>query len=158
MPCEPNEKVCTAPDTLRIDAHTCVPLYVGQGELVTNKEGLLVMQSLPNVFTELPIEPWKPQEPDPEQGVGRKEAWHRKKVMSDIRAHTVIDLEYPAKIQEQWAALDMFHDMYPTSDSLPTSLPISLKPPGASQEWEMKYGTPCDWQAGWEKLTLRYER
>ena len=114
------------------------------------------MESLPDVMTECPIEPWKAAEPNPDLDVGKKDAWHRKKVMKDIRQHTAA--EFSSEQQEQWAALDMFHDLYPTSDSLPTSLPISLKPPGAKQAWEMTHGTPIDWRAGWASLILRFDR
>jgi hypothetical protein len=121
------------------------------------KQGLFVMQSLPDVTLECPIEPWgKANEPDAEQDIGKTDSWHRTKVLGDIRKHTA--LKFPPKQQEQWSAIDLFHDLYPTSVSLPTSLPISLQPSGASQVWEMKFGTPCDWRANWKKLTLRFDR
>ena len=160
LPCHPNEKArMHLPPCTHDTPHPCHPIPAppcSQGDLVTKREGIYVMKTLPNVMQECPIEPWKASEPDAEQNIGKRDAWHRKKVMRDIRQHTA--LSFPSKQQEQWAAIDMFHDLYPKSDSLPMSLPISLKPPGASQAWEMKFGTPCDWRAGWEQLTLRFDR
>lgn len=117
-------------------------------------EGQFLLTSLPNVATcALPIEPWKPAEQNDAEGIGKKDCWGRKKVMSDIREHVAASFS-PAQ-KEQWAALDHFHDLYPTSDSL-TALPIRL--PGAAQPWVMQHGTPLDWRSAWAQLTLRFSR
>ena len=106
------------------------------------------MKSLPDVAScALPIEPWLPAEKDEAEGV--KKGWQRKKVMSDIRDHTAA--AFPAAQREQWAALDSFHDRFPTADSL-TKLPILLTVPGADSTWVMQHGTPIDWRAAWADL------
>ena len=139
----------------------CVPTE--QGELLTRKEGLLLMKSLPDVTVECPIEPWLFSEKSDAEGVaqdrrneGKKMYWSRKKVFSDIRDH--VAAAFPAAQQEQWAALDHFHTLYPTSDSLPTALPITLTPEGAQKPWVMQRGTPIDWNEAWRGMTLRYSR
>lgn len=113
------------------------------------------MASLPDVLSVAPIEPWRPAEANDAEGVSRKDSWQRSKVMHDIREHTASS--FPAPQKEQWAALDSFHDRFPTSDSLP-ALPITLALPSATQPWVMQHGTPLDWCAAWGDLTLRFPR
>ena len=124
------------------------------GRLVTLPQGQLIMKTLPDVLLSPPIEPWKPAEPDEAEGITKRDSWH--KVMRDIREHTA--KSFPALQQEQWAAIDSFHDTYRTSDALPPSLPISITSQGASRAWVMQHGTPIDWKGAWSSLTLRYPR
>ena len=115
------------------------------------------MKSLPDVDRcPMPVEPWVAAEQDDAEGVKKqKKSWMRKKVMSDIRQHTAA--EFPAAQREQWAALDSFHDQFPSSDSL-SALPISLTVPGGARAWVMQHGTPIDWRAAWADLTERFPR
>ena len=119
-------------------------------------EGQFLLTSLPNVLTcSLPIEPWRPAERSDAEGITKNSWWGRKKVMSDIRDHTALSFNLAQK--ERWAALDHFHDTYPTSDSLP-ALPIRLAPHGGTRPWVMQHGIPLDWRSAWADLTLRFSR
>ena len=119
------------------------------------------MQSLPSVSEPFTVEPWRFAEESDAEGLSegfrktlKKGAiWHRKKVMGDIREHTATD--FPPAQQDQWAALDTFHDSYPTSDSVP-EVPFSTL--GNTQDWPFEHGTPIDWHAAFADLTLRFDR
>lgn len=125
-----------------------------QGELVTSARGQPILQSLPGLSpTELSTEPWMFAEQTDAEGLSKRDAWHRKKVMNDIRKFTA--RSFPCEQQDQWAALDGFHDAYTTSDSVP-ALPFSVR--GEQQNWEFSHGTPFDWRGAFAKLTLRHDR
>ena len=143
LPREPNSR---EPDMLpcRANAH---------GELITMREGLEVLKSLPAPGTPYSVEPWKYAETSDAEGLTKRDAWHRKKVMGDIREHTAPS--FPAAQQDQWAALDAFHTQYPTSDVVP-NVPFSM--PGETNSWHVPRGTPMDWHAAFCKLTLRHNR
>eukprot|EP00965_Chrysotila_dentata_P038190 1268880-Pleurochrysis_carterae.AAC.1 len=102
------------------------------------------MDSMPCLCDEPEKEPWKPAEAgEGGEGSGR-DAWHKKKIFSDILKHTAAS--FPADHVDQWRALEAFHNLYPTSDSVP-NLPLTVKAPAAEEysppkEWRMQHGAP----------------
>ena len=115
------------------------------------------MQSLPSLSEPFLLEPWRFAETSDAEGLSKAlkkgDIWHRKKVMRDIRQHTAT--EFPPEQQDQWAALDAFHDSYPTSDSVPL-VPFSTS--GGTKSWQFERGTPIDWRVAFANLTLRFAR
>ena len=76
--------------------------------------------------------------------VQRPKVWSKKKVFGDIINHTA--KEFPPADQDQWAALQNFHDVHPTSDSVPT-VPFQCSASGSSTQWPCDLGMPVDWAA-----------
>ena len=112
-----------------------------------------MLVSLPPATTPYTVEPWRYAEASDAEGLEKKDIWHRKKVMGDIRNHTAAS--FPPAQQDQWAALDAFHTQYATSDVVPC-VPFSMI--GPAQRWNVPRGTPINWHAAFAGLTLRYDR
>lgn len=127
----------------------------------TTPAGQPILQSLPGLSEPFPVEPWRFAEKSDAEGLAERfrkklkkgAIWHRKKVMQDIREHTATS--FPPTQQDQWAAIDAFHDQYRTSDSVPV---VPFSTPGATQSWHFEHGTPIDWRAAFAHLTLRFDR
>ena len=113
------------------------------------------MASLPDLSPEVLVtEPWLFAEKTDAEGLEKRQYWQKQKVMNDIRQHTALAFS-PAQ-QDQWAALENFHDWYPTSNQVPT-LPFSVTGEG-ERTWEFTNGTPIDWRAAFVELTLLHDR
>ena len=76
-------------------------------------------------------------------------------VFNDILKHIAKD--FTEGERDQWKALEYFHDLHPTSDSVPT-LPFSCHAPDSITEWPFERGMPIDWNQAWSVLEGRFDR
>eukprot|EP00965_Chrysotila_dentata_P203929 6182032-Pleurochrysis_carterae.AAC.4 len=153
-----------------------LPAEYCDGKWVPKPEGLLFMLNgrFPDVSVPADVETWKPAKTTSAEGLGvddraaasaqlhdqkRNKPWKRTKVFSDIMNYSM--LSFSADQQDQWRALNRFHDLYATCDTVP-SLPISCAAPPIEAEttstWSMEHGTPISWTAAWKKLSWRFKR
>lgn len=92
----------------------------------TDPKGLLFM--VPHLQIDLsqpaPIEEWKHGDTADAEGLTKKDVWKKKKVMSDILNHRM--LSFTDDQQDQWRALNEFHNRFKCSDEVPV-LPLTLR-------------------------------
>lgn len=97
-----------------------------KGEKITDPKGIFFMASNLVIDISKPPRPeaWKHGDYSDAEGLQRKDVWKKKRVMSDILDFRITNL--PAEKQDQWRALNEFHNRYRRSDEVPT-LPLTIR-------------------------------
>lgn len=94
--------------------------------MTTDPKGVLFMS--PNLVIDLSTpaapEAWKHGDVGDAEGLQKRDVWRKRKVMKDILEHRM--LEFSHEQQDQWRALNEFHNHYKCSDEVP-DLPLTLR-------------------------------
>lgn len=96
------------------------------GQRVSDPKGVLFMQRGIEVDLSQPpeAEVWKHGDVCDAEGLQKRDVWKKSRVMKDILRHRM--LSFTEEQQDQWRALNEFHERFKCSDEVP-NLPIQLR-------------------------------
>lgn len=97
-----------------------------EGKRVTDPKGIMFMTKDLKVDLSLAAQPehWLHGDLRDAEGLSKKDVWRKSKVMSDILIHRMS--AFTPEQQDQWRALNKFHELYKVSDEVP-DLPLTLR-------------------------------